>query len=405
MQPLLDGIRSQLTASFVRSLLQSQSTIQIKYGAFGLDENLAEIGDLSSYMQMGSSITSSVLNTVHRTCSLKIDSDVVNTGWSYLSGFIKPYMDFIDVSTQKSARFNLGVYTLTTPQRVLGTVPAVLNFSGYDLIYLLRLPIGDSYEVPAGSDPAQAAADAISQAVPAAQVNYAPSGVTLPGQLTWPFDAANPVTWYDVVTTLLNTVGYRQVWVDWEGVFRVEPFLDVQDVPPEWKFDTLAPNNIVATGGTQDVDIFNVPNWWRFVMADLTTSPVEGLTQFTWEDTSPTNPGSTQNRGRTQKKIVSVSAVSYDDLVNFGQKTIVEDLAPAETFGATTQPFPIAWHLDVIEYVESTLDQALPTEQGTTRRVLATEWSLPLDGQSDMTWTWQTISDQNATIGLSVTSS
>jgi hypothetical protein len=402
VQPILDGPRQTLTAPFVRSLLQSQNTIQIKFGAFGLDENLAEVGDLSGYMQSGSSISSDVTNTVHRTCSLKIDADAVDIGWSYLSGFIRPYMDFIDVSTQKSARFHLGVYTLTTPQRVLGTSPAVLDFAGFDLVYLLRLPIGDSYEVAAGSDPAQAAADAISAAVPSAQVNYAPSGASLPGQLSWPFDAANPVTWYDVVTTLLDTIGYRQVWVDWEGVFRVEPFLDVQDVTPEWKFDTLAPDNIVADGGTQDVDIYNVPNWWRFVMADLTASPVEGITQFTWEDSSAINPGSTQNRGRTQKKIVSVSAVSYDDLVNFAQKTIVNDLAPAETFSVSTQPFPIAWHLDVIEYIEETLDQSLPVQQGTTRRVLATAWTLPLDGQSDMSWTWQTISDQTATIGLTV---
>lgn len=403
MQPLLDGPRSSLTEAAVKGLLQSHSSIQITYGAVALDGDFAEVGDISDYISAGSTINSDVTQTVHRTCSLNIDADVTSTGWSYLSGFIRPYMTITDMATGVSAKFNLGVYTLTTPTRALGTTPATLQFSGYDLIYLLNQPVGDSYEVVAGSDPAQAAADCISLAIPEVTVIVAPSGSTLAQQLSWPFDASQPVTYYDIVSTLLASVGYREVWVDWDGNFRIEPFIDLQDSSDEWTFDADADDTIVAEQRTQDVDLYNVPNWWRFVMANLTDLPVEGVSQFTYEDSSPANPGSTVNRGRTIRHIEMVSVATYDDLVDYSQRVIAANLNPGETFNVQTQPFPLAWHLDVIHYVDSALDDALPTTPGGERRVVSTTWALPLDGQSDMQWTWQTITDQSATLAVSDT--
>lgn len=400
MQSLLDGPRATLSEDAVRGLLQSHSTIQIGYGAVALDGDLAEVADITEYMTAGSQIVSDITQTVHRTCTLNIDATVTETGWSYLSGFIKPYMTITDMATSVQAKFYLGVYTLTTPSRALGTTPPTLQFQGYDLIYLLRQAIGDSYEVAAGSDPAQAAADVITLAIPEVEVVVTPSGSTLPTRMSWPFDASQPTTYLDVIRGLLGSVGYREVWVDWEGKFRIEPFIDVQTEPFEWTFDTGADDSIVADSRAQDIDIYDVPNWWRFVMADLTDTPVEGETQFTWTDSSPDNPGSTINRGRTIKHIESVTAATYDDLVDYAQRTIASDLSPAETFSVNTQPFPLAWHIDVIQYLDPTLDDALPTAPSGERRVVSTTWTLPLDGQSDMSWTWQTITDQSAGLGL-----
>lgn len=403
MQPILDGPRAGLSEAAVRGLLQSHSAIQITYGATALDDSFAEVADISAYMSEGSTITSDVSATTHRTCALNIDADVTDTGWSYLSGFIKPYMTITDVATQVSARFNLGVYTLTTPTRGLGTTPATLQFSGYDLIYLLRQPVADAYEVATGSDPAQAAADVISLGIPEVEVLVVPSGSTLPAQMSWTFDPSQPVTYLDIVNDLLKAIGYRAVWVDWDGQFRIEPFVDLQSETAEWTFNTADDDNIVAEDTTQDIDLYDVPNWWRFVMADLTDTPVEGVSMFTWEDSSAVNPGSTFNRGREFKHIESVTVTTYSDLVDYAQRTIVASLSPAETFTVHTQPFPLAWHLDVILYRDAALTATLPSAPGGSRRVVSTTWTLPLDGQTDMEWTWQTISDQSATLGVTTT--
>lgn len=399
MQPLLDGPRAGLSEAFVKSLLQSHSTIRISYGAKALAADFTEVADISQYITSGSEVSSSVDNTVHRTCTLHIDADVTTTGWSYLSGFVKPYMTIEDVATGQSATFHLGVYTLTTPSRGLGTTPATLQFTGYDLNYLLRQPIGDSYEAAAGTDPAQAAGDVISLAIPNVAVTVVASGSVLPSQITWPFDASKPTTYLDIITGLLASVGYRQPWADWDGTIRVEPFVDLQTAKVEWTFDIEDPANIVADDRTQDIDLYNVPNWWRFVMADLPDTPVEGQTQFTWEDNSAVNPGSTLNRGRRIRHIESVKAASYDDLVSYAQRVIVDTIKPGETFTVKTQPFPLAWHLDVIRFNDPALEASLPSTAG-GRRVVATSWKLALDGQTDMEWTWQTISDQTAGLGI-----
>lgn len=400
MQPLTGGPRASLTETQVRRLLQSHAPIRISYGAVALDAAFGVVADVSDYMASGSSITSDVTATTQRTCTLVLDADVTDSGWSYLSGFIRPYQVFTDLESGVSAQFDLGVYTLTTPDRVLGTHPAQLSFAGYDLTYLLRQPVGDSFEVAAGSDPAQAAASVVGLAVPGVEVDVVPSGSTLPSQMTWPFNAAQPVLYIDVIDALLKSIGYREVWADWEGTFRIEPYVDLQAETAEWVFDTAAGDNIVADGRTQNIDIYDVPNWWRFVMANLTDTAQEGVSQFTWEDSSSTNPGSTANRGRVIRYIEEVAVTSYADLVNYAQSKIVATLAPAETFSVSTQPFPLAWHLDVISFHEAELSLALPVNGPGERRVLATNWQLPLDGRSDMTWGWRTISDEAATLGL-----
>lgn len=400
MQGLLDGPRSGLTEAAVRGLLQSHSAVQFKFGADALDSDFSEVGDISDYVGKGSTISSDITQTVHRTCNLNIDADVTDTGWSYLSGFVRPYVTMVDVATGIEATFHLGVYTLTTPTRALQLTPATLQFQGYDLVYLLRQDMGDSYEVPAGSDPAQAAADVIGLAIPGVESLVTPSGSTLDRQMTWPFNPTQPVTYLHVVQELLKACGYREVWVDWEGRFVIEPFIDLQEATPEWVFNTNDDDNIVADNTTQDVDIYSVPNWWRFVMSDQADTPQEGVSQFTWEDASPMNPGSTYNRGITVRYTESVKVTSYDDLVQYAQRKIVATLTPGETFTVQTFPFPLAWHMDVIHFVSDALIDTLPASPTGERRVVSATWTLPMDGESDMEWTWQTVTDQTAGLGM-----
>lgn len=98
-----------------------------------------------------------------------------------------------------------------------------------------------------------------------------------------------------------------------------------------------------------------------------------------------------------------MTVTDYQSLKDYAQRTISKTLKPAETFHVTTQPFPLAWHMDVIHFLDDSLEAALPLTPGGSRRVVSTQWTLPLDGQSDMTWEWQTITDQTVALGMTNT--
>jgi len=411
MQPLNYPPRADIDPTALRALIQGQSALQIGYGAVGYDKNFIAVGDISQYMTVGSTIHSDITSTIHRTCNLNIDSDVADK-WDYLSGYIKPYQTFTDPLTGLSAQFNLGMYTLTTPDDDISVRPSTLQFSGYDLIYLLQQPIGDTYEVPKGVDPAQAAAEAIALAAPGATVLATPSTSLTATQLTWAFDASQPATWYDVVNSLLAAIGYRQVWVDWDGAFRIEPFVDPAQAQYEWTFDLNSPVNIISTDRTRQSDLFDVPNWWRFVFENLPDTPVEGTTQLTYVDNDPTNPGSYANRGRYVRYIEAVAGTvnaddtetyDYSALQQYAMRTVSDSLVPGEVFALTSQPFPLAWHLDIIQYFDPNLADILPA-QSTSRRILATQWEMALDGLTDMSWTWQTVNNNSVLTGQAIPS-
>lgn len=391
MQPLLDPPRGGLSEDAVRGLLQSDTVVQVEYGCEWLNHNLALVEDITDSMLPGSTISSDIYATIHRSCSLVFSSDAP---FDYATDFVKPYMVLRNPDTGVSARFNLGVYTLENPDFDNSVLPSSMTYNGMDLLHFLDQPIGDSFEVAVGSDPISVAANLITSVVPGADVDYVLSGVPTTQIYTWAY-SDNP-TYLGVVNDLMALVGYLGVWVDWDGVFRLGPYVPPSSGTVEWVFDFEADDNIVAEDRTSQQTFFDVPNWWRFTISNLTDSPVEGVSMLTYVDNDPTNPGSYPNRGRYIKRVVSVDAASYDALVALAIVTIAADLSPAETFAVKTSPFPLAWHRDLIRMVDPNLAN-IPPSNSSIRRVLARSWELSLDGSDDMSWSWETIASTDVT--------
>lgn len=392
MQPVLDGPRAGLDGEAVLRLLQGDSAIKVSYGAEWLDSHLALVQDITGYMSKGSSVSSDCFATIHRTCSLKFDSDVP---FNYVTDFVHPYVVLTNVNTGFTARFNLGVYTLQTPVFDNSTLPSVLTFTGYDLLYYLDQPVGDTFQMAIGSDPASIAAGLIAAAVPNALVNYEDSGEVTSKVYTWPFDDQNQYTYLQIVNALMQMVGYAPVWVDWDGAFQLHAFTDPVLAETEYDFNLGDNDNIVAEPRTSTQDFFSVPNYWRFVLNNLSATPVEGTSMITYIDSQVQNPGSFPNRGRYVKKLAYVDATSFPKMWALAVRQITLDLMPSEVFDVSTSPFPLAWHEDIFSYQDPNL-AAIQPSNSTLRRVQSVTWTQSLDG-GDTTWTWQTI---NTTLSL-----
>lgn len=192
----------------------------------------------------------------------------------------------------------------------------------------------------------------------------------LDGPMVWALTDGSPVTWLDIINDLLNAVGYRELWVDWDGNYRTEPYLDPKDRPSEWLFDLAdSSTNLVGPDRTEDADVWSAPNSWRFVRRGMAVEPVEGDGIYPVENFSR-GPSSQESIGRVRHKTVFLDAVDQASLVAQGDRIVVEDTAVTRTVTLDVDPLPIAGHLDVVSYVDG--DQAAKAE--------VVSWQINLDG-------------------------
>lgn len=372
------------------NFLATAAAVDVSYGASLFSDASTFDRDITEYLHMGGSVQSDVGATIHRSCTLTFDS-AANLG---IDPLVMPWMKMSDPNSDFEVTFNLGLYSLTTPQPDYTYSPATLAYTGYDLLQLLNAPIGDTFECTVGVDPVSIAATLINIAVPNAGVQYQDSGVLTPQVYSWPLDSSNQFTYLTVVNALLKMAGFAPVWVDWNGIFQLRPYEAPLSQMSEWTFDFTSSTNPPAEGRSGYQDVYDVPNWWRFVMNNLQGAPVEGTSQFTFQDdVSPLT--SVTARGRTIRKIAFVDAVDYPSLVNTAVQQIELDLFPTEQFTLNIFPLPALWHRDIVTY----LDPHLPdTGEVQVKMCMVTNWSLTLDGSADEPITLTTLSPVTDTI-------
>ena len=375
MQSLTAAPRDAFTAAQVTSLLLAPA-ITVNAGLERLNSSLVVQEDISNDLLSGQ--VERVMNaTVHGTCKLEI-SRVLSWGLD----LVRPYMTLTDGKI--TARFNLGVFSLTTPERAVGWTPETYACSGFDRLYLLHRPVGDSYAIVAGTGYLAAVRSVVTAAgLSGVELDGTAEAKTLPTDMTWPLrpvsGTVGSTTWLNIVNDLLAAVSYRGLWADENGVFRSEPYVNPITRAPEFTF-TVDAQTIVGEDRTYVQDIWAVANRWVFIQQNPTAAPVEGAGQYTVNNA---NNGLTSqsSRGLTWTKVVELGAADQPSLVAQGDVIVAADQRVAATVKPTIGPFPVAGHWDVFTLVDPSLS---------VTKVVCSQWQLPLDG-SDMTVVWDVI--------------
>lgn len=139
MQSLTAVPREALTAEEVRDLL-TRDDVTVSAGLELLGAGNVVVSDISADLDDGS-VTHETRALVHGGCSLKI-----NRALAWGRDRVRPYMILSNAAVE--ARFNLGVYVLTTPQTKRGESPVTYDVKGYDLLQPLATEgPGDTYLV------------------------------------------------------------------------------------------------------------------------------------------------------------------------------------------------------------------------------------------------------------------
>lgn len=389
MQRATAAPREHLTDAAVSALLHAD-TLKVSAGCELLSSALVPLEDVSDDLA-GGTVERNMDATIHGTCRLLLSRELA---WG--TALVRPYMILSDEVT--TARFNLGVFCMVTPEQKVGDSLPLFEVTGYDRLYLLAREVGDSYSVPAGTSYLTAVRDAITAAgLSGVLLDGSASAKTLPTAQVWPLVNANfgtdgrrdqdtAVTWLQIVNDLLGAINYRGVYCDENGLFRSEPYATPSARAVEFTFDTDALRSIVGQERSRLLDQWRSPNRWVFIQqnvpGDPPPQPVEGAGVYTVNNVSD-GPSSQTGRGLVWAKVVKVDAADQPSLVALGDRIVADDRRVTTAYTVTTGPVPLAGHYDVLTYADTAL--------GGPAKVQAVSWSLDLLG-SDMRWQWEAVS-------------
>lgn len=370
MQPLTAPPRDHLTDAQVRALITGPR-LDKWAGAELLDLNLRVIEDISDDLA-SCTVTRNMDATIHGACRVSLSRQI---DWG--TQLVRLYQTLSDGII--TARFNVGVFSLTTPQHPYGPIPATYDSQGYDRLYWLNRQVGDSRSVATGAKVLAAVRQAFTDAgLTGVSIDPAADDKTLPKAMTWPLlpQDAQPATWLRVVNDLLPTVSYRGVWADQDGEYRSQ--LDVTPLAreTEWTFDEGPTTTIQTEDRTLVEENWQTPNRWIFVQSNrpIGSTPTDGAGLYT-VDRSAGDP-----RGVWPIQ-VSFDVTDQASLEALGDARVDADTHAVRTWKVTTGPFPLAGHWDV----------ASLTVDGETHKVVCTDWQQDLVGGT-VDWTWQEVS-------------
>ena len=348
----------------MRSLLTG-SSLEISAGLELLDTSNIFVSDISDVLD-GGEISRSNFADVHGTCQLQI---VRELAWG--KDRVRPYMTLSNDSI--SARFNLGVFVLTTPETSRVNDVITYKVSGLDLLFLLQSGPSDTYVATSGTTyltAVQAVLTASGVGV-GLQLDGTGSATTLPVTMVWALNPDAETSWLEIINDLLGAINYRGLWANENGVFTSSPYAAPSTRAIEWTFDTSnSATNIVGPERTLTSDVWGAKNWWRFVRKAMTSKPIEGAGIYTVTNAS-SGRTSVAALGRTVKaKVEFLNAADQTSLVAQGDKIIASNQAISRSFTIEVDPLPIASHFDIVELIDA----------GFTDKCQVTSWSLPLDG-------------------------
>lgn len=382
MQSLTADPRDEFTTEQITDLLLG-AALEVDNGLELLDIDLNLIEDISDAL-VGGSISWSLKAGIHRTCDLEITTTVQ---WG--AQLVRPYVILSNGAT--TARWNLGVYMLTTPATRFGSSPRTYSVQGYDRLMLLNREVGADYTVTAGTTYRQALLDAFSAAgLTGVYIEGSAADNALPAAKSWPLVATDeadadqtdtPATWLRVVNDLLQAINFRSVWCNEDGTYQCVAYQAPGDRGPEWTFDADdAHLSIVGEDREQVQDVWDTPNKWVFRWKNGGTG-IEGDGVYTVDESDATN-GDRLGRKLEWVSVIDYDAASQAKLVELGDRRVAADKRTVTTYELQTGTFPPAGHADIYTYAD--------TELGAAQKVQAIQWKLPLDG-GDMDWIWETI--------------
>lgn len=397
---VVDG--STLTAAELVALVEADS-LTIDAGLELLDSDDVFIEDITDdFIADGSSIDLAIYRTVHRVATVNVSRELqwgsqrlrpylllssgfdtpghyerllTDDGAPLLTDDGEPLLgDYVAPVPATRYRWNLGVYVMSTPERVVQESPPVWDVDCFDKLDVLNTPHGSTYSLAAGEN-VVAAVEALIAAAGESKVNIEPSSqVTASVRV---LSIVDDLTTLQVCNDLLDSIGYRALYCDRDGWYRAEPYVAPPDLPTVWSYSADSATTTVGESRRVMQDYYQAANVVVGYIddPDQDTIPTEGDGVYTLTNQSD-GPTSIDGRGgRIVRRVVSGSYVDQASLVTAVERIMNNEKRVATYADIAVSVNPVHGHYDVVNL----RDDAVPING----RYLVTNWTLPLDG-SDM---------------------
>lgn len=319
------------------------SSLTVVVGAELLDSSDAFIQDISDEF-VGGVVSRDSTATIHGAATFELLTEI-----DWQNQRIKPYITLTDDLTGESYTYSLGVYLPETPKRLVGESPAVFQVEAYDKLIILDTPYGATYRVAAASSYITTVEGLLDGLSLSHNIDQTAVATTTPSDLVWELDEKN--TYLHIINDLLTAIGYRELYVDRDGVFVSEPWTSPSVRTPIFTYDTGATDSVVLVGGLEEeTDLFPIPNKWVFVLNNpdpALSLPTEGAGIYTVTNQSD-GPTSIDARGRTKTKVVRLDAANHATLVAQGDRIVEEDKQPVTEVVLRSALNPLHWHDEVV---------------------------------------------------------
>ncbi|KKI20564.1 MULTISPECIES: hypothetical protein [unclassified Leucobacter] len=182
-----------------------------------------------------------------------------------------------------------GVYIFASPNEKHSDGPVI-----WDVELATKLAILDEDKVDATyslaeGTPVVAAVQALIESAGETRFTVTPSAALLKSQRVWEANTSK----LSIINDLLDAIGYWALWVDREGQFRVEPYVNPKDRQPVWDF-TEGETSIHEPDWGRGQDLSGVPN--KYTVTTSGSEDEEAIVGVA-KNEDPNSPFSYQARG------------------------------------------------------------------------------------------------------------
>jgi hypothetical protein len=324
--------KAGFTADEIKAaLVAPQRRIRFRYELLGRDGNYKRDLKTVSAASIAFDSTASIMRTAR--FSLKEDGDI-----DFMSARVRPVFGLHMTNTW--AEWPLGVFVLSTPERLTEKKSVTREIEAYDLNHVLKSGgIKERLYYKEGTRYTDAVLNVLSPAgIKRANI------IGAEDVLRADREYSIGTSWLDIINDLLAAINYTPIHPDENGIFEAYRMRDVELADIQYCYSTRK-DSVILPGARAQTDYFSIPN----VFIAYVSNPDVPAMHSVYENDDPTSPYSTKNRQVVLEKRELTDISTQRELDAYVRRWALDATAAPHDVSFPTGLMPMHGYQDVYQ--------------------------------------------------------